>query len=142
MKQYLSIIAFIISLIFLNGCTENISYSGKIINYSGDFYNKLNSKKEVVDNLGQPSFIDFVEKKYYYFTEKKITKNFFDSNISERKLFVFHFNSDNTIKSINEYDLEDQIQINLIKDQTPGELIEQGLLEKIFGGVGKAPLTP
>ena len=38
--------------------------------------------------------------------------------------------------------LEDQNQINLIKDQTPGELIKQGLLEKIFGGVGKAPLTP
>jgi len=142
MKQYLSIIAFIISLFFIKGCTESISYSGKILNYNEDFYHSLNSKKEVEIKLGQPSFVDLIEKKYYYFTEKRITKNFFDSNISERKLFVFHFNSNNTIKSISHYNLEDQNQINLIKDQTSSDIIEQGLLEKIFGGVGKAPLTP
>ena len=47
MKQYLSIIAFIISLFFIKGCTESISYSGKILNYNEDFYHSLNSKKEV-----------------------------------------------------------------------------------------------
>ena len=76
MKQYLSIIAFIISLFFIKGCTESISYSGKILNYNEDFYHSLNSKKEVEIKLGQPSFVDLIEKNTIILQKKELLRIF------------------------------------------------------------------
>jgi len=51
-------------------------------------------------------------------------------------MVVFLFNENNTIKSISQFNLNDKKDIKYIKDKTPYELIERGLIEKIFGGVG------
>ena len=131
----------ILSFIFLSSCEERISYSGKINKFESKIYNNFLSKKEVEENLGIPSYIDPIEKKYFYFTEKKVTKNFFENKITERKLLVFKFNSNELIISFNEYNLNDQKEIDLIKEKTSDQILEKGLIEKIFGGVGKAPNT-
>ena len=46
-------------------CNEKILYSGKIINEENFDFSKLQNKEEVIDKLGNPNFIDPVEKKYY-----------------------------------------------------------------------------
>lgn len=141
MKHLFIILAFLLQTLFIISCTEKISYSGKIHNYKDDVFNNITSKNEVINYFGEPSFIDPIEKKYFYFSEKKITKNFFKNNVSERKLIVFEFNYNDLIKSINEFNLDDQNNTNLIKEQTSNDLIKQGLLEKIFGGIGGTPTT-
>ena len=140
-KNNLKIIILLFSIFFCSACSEKISYSGKIINLNNDSYSTLNNKKEVIENFGQPSFIDLVDKKYYYFKEKRNTKNFFKDITTERRLIVINFNNDETINFINEFNLEDQNQIKIIKEQTSNQLVKQGLLEKIFGGVGRAPTS-
>ena len=142
MKKYIQITVILSSFFLFLTCTENISYSGKIFDYDKDVYKNLTSKKKIIDYLGKPNFIDPIEKKYFYYTEKIITKNFFKNNISERKLLVFHFNNNDSIISINEFNLEDQNQTEIISEQTSNEIIKQGLLEKVFGGVGSAPVSP
>ena len=139
MKTNFKIIILILLTLTFTGCAEKITYSGKMFNLNDDIFN-FNTKNEIIDNLGQPNYIDPIEKKYFYYSEKKISKNFFNSNIVDRKLIVFHFNSNDTIKLIDEYSLDDQNQIILVEDQTSNEIIEQGLLEKIFGGVGTSTL--
>ena len=141
MKINLTIIILIISTLILTSCTEKISYSGKMFNLNENIYN-LNTKKETISYLGSPNYIDPIEKKYFYYSEKKISKNFFNNKIIDRKLIVVHFNSNDTIKSIDEYDLGSQNQIKLVEDQTTSEIFKQGLLEKVFGGIGKEPITP
>ena len=141
MKINLTIIILIISTLILTSCTEKISYSGKMFNLNENIYN-LNTKKETISYLGYPNYIDPIEKKYFYYSEKKISKNFFNNKIIDRKLIVIHFNSNDTIKSIDEYDLGSQNQIKLVEDQTTSEIFKQGLLEKVFGGIGKEPITP
>ena len=141
MKINLTIIILIISTLILTSCTEKISYSGKMFNLNENIYN-LNTKKETISYLGFPNYIDPIEKKYFYYSEKKISKNFFNNKIIDRKLIVIHFNSNDTIKSIDEYDLGSQNQIKLVEDQTTSEIFKQGLLEKVFGGIGKEPITP
>ena len=141
MKINLTIIILIISTLILTSCTEKISYSGKMFNLNENIYN-LNTKKETISYLGYPNYIDPIEKKYFYYSEKKISKNFFNNKIIDRKLIVIHFNSNDTIKSIDEYDLSSQNQIKLVEDQTTNEIFKQGLLEKVFGGIGKEPITP
>ena len=137
MKICLVIIIILFPLIII-GCSEKTSYSGKIINFNEgiETYKKLKTKKEVINVLGHPNYIDPIEKKYFYYSEKKISKNFFKNKIVDRTLIVFHFNSNDTIKLIDKYDLNNQNQIKFIEDKTFDVIIEQGILEKVFGGVG------
>ena len=98
--------------------------------------NNLSFKEEVINFLGEPNFIDPIEKKYYYYSEKKYVKNFFKQKISNRIMVVFIFNENETIKSVSQYDLNDEQDVKNIKESTPNELIKRGLIQKIFGGIG------
>ena len=63
----------ILMIIFLcSSCNEKISYSGKVLNEENIDFAKLKNKEELINKLGSPNFIDPIEKKYYYFSEKKI----------------------------------------------------------------------
>ena len=134
---------FLLMIIILcSNCNEKISYSGKVLNEENIDFTKLKNKEEVMNKLGSPNFIDPIEKKYYYFSEKRNIKNFFEQKISNRMVVVFSFNENETIKLISQYDLNDEQDIKNIKEKTPNELIKRGLLKKIFGGIGNtAPST-
>ena len=117
-------------------CNEKILYSGKIFNEENFNFAKLINKKEVVDKLGNPNFIDPIEKKYYYFSEKKYVKNFYKQMITDRIMVVFIFNENEKVSSVSQYDLNDEQDVKNIKESTPNELIKRGLIQKIFGGIG------
>ena len=129
----------LVLMIFIScvSCNEKILYTGKIFNEENFNFAKLKNKEEVVDKLGNPNFIDPIEKKYYYFSEKKYVKNFFKQKISNRLIVVFIFNENETIKSVSQYDLNDEEDVKNIKESTPNKIIKRGLIQKIFGGVGQ-----
>jgi len=136
MIKYLKIIIFISILVITLSCVETKSYSGKLIDDNFK-YNSLLNINQVTSNLGQPNFIDPIENKYYYYFEKKIKKNFFNSRIEKRKVIVFNFKKNGNVESFKQHDLNQEQQITFIKDKTKNNLIGRGLIEKIFGGVGK-----
>ena len=119
-------------------CNEKILYSGKIFYEENLDFARLKNKEEVLDKLGNPNFVDPIEKKYYYFSEKKYVKNFFHQKISNRIMVVFIFNENETIKSVSQYDLNDEQDVKNIKESTSHEIIKRGLIQKIFGGVGNS----
>jgi len=127
--------------IFFVSCNEKILYSGKILYEENFDFAKLRNKEDVIDNLGNPNFIDPIEKKYYYFSEKQYVKNFFKQKISNRIIIVFVFNENETIKLVSRYDLNDKQDLKNIKDSTPNELIKRGLMEKMLGGIGNPTPT-
>jgi len=135
---YNLILIFYTIIIF--GCSEKTLYTGKIYNNLNNDIHNLKTKSEIINYIGYPNYIDPIENKYFYYSEKKIIRNFFDNKTIYKKLIVFDFNADNTIKLINEYNLDNENDIKLVKDQTSNEIIGQGLLEKIFGGVGTSTL--
>ena len=131
------ILATLIQYIF--GCVEKTTYSGKIID-NEDFNFKILDKKELLNKFGQPSYVDNLSNKYFYYTEKKKERNFYNNKIEYSYLFVFEINSnDKIIKSES---------INLLKDknhkyrkiQTSNSIIKTGLIETIFGGIGANPM--
>jgi len=140
MFKYLKVIIFILMLFIILSCVETKSYSGKLIDENFK-YDSLLNKTQVTSKLGQPNFIDPIENKYYYYFEKRINKNIFDSRIEKRTMIVFNFEENENVQSFNQYNLNQEQQINIIKDKTKNNLINRGLIEKIFGGIGKQKLS-
>ena len=140
MFKYLKVIIFILMLFIISSCVETKSYSGKLIDENFK-YDSLLNKTQVTSKLGQPNFIDPIENKYYYYFEKRINKNIFDSRIEKRTMIVFNFEENENVQSFNQYNLNQEQKINIIKDKTKNNLIDRGLIEKIFGGIGKQTLS-
>ena len=138
MYIFFRLLLFLMIFILCLGCNEKILYSGKIFNEENFYFAKLKNKQEVVDKLGNPNFIDPIEKKYYYFSEKKYVKNFFKQKISNRIVVVFIFDENETIKSFSQYDLNDEQDVKNIKESTPNNLVKRGVIQKIFGGIGNS----
>ena len=85
-------ILLIISLLLINNCSNQISYSGKIFNEENiqklDFKNKNN----LINKLGNPSYIDPITGKFFYYLEKNRQTSAFNKDTDYSYVFVFEFN--------------------------------------------------
>ena len=131
--KFFTYLAFIILIL---GCSNKTIYSGKVINQE-DFNNiNFQNKENLISKLGNPSFIDPIDKKFYYFSEKKFKKNAFNKKTNYSYVFVFSFDEFDEILNTAVYDLTKTNDISIIKRETSSQVIQRGLLEKVFGGIG------
>tara|TARA_B100000674_G_C37760864_1_gene877872 strand:+ start:507 stop:935 length:429 start_codon:yes stop_codon:yes gene_type:complete len=130
------LITLIISLLLINNCSNQISYSGKVFNEEN--IQKLDFKKKdsLLNKLGNPSYIDPITGKFFYYLEKNKKKSAFKKDIDYSYIFVFEFDKNEIITNTSVYDLKDNENIELVKDETGSTILKRGLLEKMFGGVG------
>ena len=136
---FFKIVVIIIFSQYIFGCVEKTTYSGKIIT-NDDFNLKVLNKIELINKFGQPSYIDNLSNKYFYFTEKKKETNFFNNKIEYSYLFVFEINDNDKIISSESINLLTEKNHKYRKIQTNNNIIKKGLLETIFGGVGANPM--
>ena len=138
--RFVKFIILIILSQYIFGCVEKTTYSGKIIN-NDDLDFKISNKNELINKFGQPSFIDILSNKYFYFTEKTKETNFYNKKIEYSYLFVFEINDDDIIVDSESINLLEEKNHKYRKIQTENNIVRRGLLETIFGGVGTDPLT-
>ena len=103
------------------------------------------NREKLITKLGKPSYIDPIENKYFYFSEKSKKKSIFRREIEYSYVFVFKINQDDQIVETKVFDTKDIENIKFSNDKTSNEIVKRGLLEKIFGGVGtqqELPTTP
>ena len=88
----LRFIIFIVFLIFVNSCTTKTIYSGKIFNQ--DELEKINfvNKNNLLKELGEPSYIDPINKNFYYFSEKKEKRSIYNSKVKYSFVTYFQIN--------------------------------------------------
>ena len=142
MSKYIIYICF---LLILANCSNETFYSGKILNEEDLKDINFVNKKKLINELGYPSYIDPIENKYFYFTEKSEKKSIFKKKVKYSFVFVFKLNNENQIVETKVYNTKEIKNIKLSEDKTSNEIIQRGLLEKIFGGVGtqkELPTTP
>jgi len=142
MNKIKLILTIFFALFAFSCTTEQTIYTGKIINQDSIDYLKIKDKNQLINILGNPSYIDPIENKYFYYSEKKIYKNFFNKETINRYLLIFKFNLNQKIVSMNFYDLDDEKDIAIVKEKTKNNIIKRGFIEKIFGGVGNSPQLP
>tara|TARA_E500000178_G_scaffold268775_1_gene266486 strand:- start:189 stop:617 length:429 start_codon:yes stop_codon:yes gene_type:complete len=139
------IIIYICVFFILANCSNKITYSGKIINQED--LNSLNfqNKEKLISILGQPSYVDPIENKFFYFSEKSEKKSIFKKEVKYSYVFVFRMDDNDKIINSTAFNTKDIKNIKFSNDKTSNEIVKRGLLERIFGGVGtqqELPTTP
>ena len=125
-------------------CSEpKLIYSGKIISQNDLNNLKIYNKDDLLENFGQPSFIDPIENKYFYYSEKTKEENFFSKKKEYSYIFVFEFDQNENVIGKKVLNLNELQTTKINKMRTSNEVIKRGFIEKIFGGVGtqKVPNT-
>ena len=127
-----------INLIFaIISCSDTkITYSGKIINEKNLNNLNISNKNNLVENLGQPSFIDPIQNKYFYYFEKTKENNFFSKKDEYSYIFVFEFDQNDDVVGKKVLNLNEVKKIKMNKMKTSNQIVRRGFIEKIFGGIG------
>ena len=138
-------IFYICIFFILANCSNKTTYSGKILN--NEELNEINftNKEKLISRLGNPSYIDPIENKFFYFSEKSQKKSIFKKEIKYSYVFVFKLNENEEIIETKVFNTKDIDTIKFSDDKTSNQIVKRGLLEKIFGGVGtqqELPTTP
>ena len=136
-----SISVFILLIILIN-CSNQTIYSGKILNEESFEDINFKDKNNLVSKLGEPSFVDPISKKYFYYSEKKMKKSIFNKKTNYSYVFIFEFDKNNIIINSKVFDLKNKQTVKLIEDETSNEIIKRGIIERIFGGVGPNQSLP
>ena len=138
-------LVYIFIFLILANCSEKISYSGKLLNQEELKNINFKNKENLINQLGYPSYVDPVENKFFYFSEKSSKKSIFKKEIEYSYVFVFKMDKNDKIIESKAYDTKNVESIKFSNDKTSNDIIQRGLLEKIFGGVGtqqELPTTP
>ncbi len=141
----LKLLLYICFFFILANCSNKTTFSGKILN--SEEFEDINfiNKEKLISRLGRPSYIDPIEKKFFYFSEKSEKKSILQKKIKYSYVFVFTINDEDQIIDTEVFDIKDIKNVKLSNDKTTNEIVKRGLLEKIFGGVGtqqELPTTP
>jgi len=136
---------YICIFLILANCSNKTTYSGKILN--NEELKEINfiNKNKLISKLGTPSYVDPIENKYFYFSEKSEKKSIFNKEVKYSFVFVFKIDENDQITNSEVFNIKDIKNVKLSKDKTTNEVVRRGLLEKIFGGVGtqqELPTTP
>ena len=139
------IIFYICIFFILANCSNKTTYSGKILNNEELKEINFTNKEKLISKLGNPSYIDPIENKYFYFSEKSEKKSIFKKEIKYSYVFVFKIDENDQIINSQVFNIKDIKNVKFSNDKTSNEIVKRGLLEKIFGGVGtqqELPTTP
>jgi outer membrane protein assembly factor BamE (lipoprotein component of BamABCDE complex) len=137
--SFIKILITVILSQYIFGCVEKTTYSGKIIT-NDNLDLKILDKNELINKFGQPSYVDNLSNKYFYFTEKKKETNFYNKRIEYSYLFVFEINDNDKIVNSESINLLKEKNHKYRKIQTNNNIIKRGLLETVFGGIGTNPM--
>ena len=137
---------FYICIFFiLANCSNKTTYSGKMLSLEELQNINFENSEKLISQLGYPSFIDPIENKYFYFSEKSEKKSILTKEVNYSYIFVFKLDKNDQIIETKVFDIKNVENINFSNDKTSNEIVKRGLLEKIFGGVGtqqELPTTP
>ena len=132
----------IVMFFFIYSCTHKTIYSGKILNQDNFTNINFSNQKNLINNFGYPSYIDPINNKYFYYAQMEEKESAFKKKLNYSVVFVFEFDKDNKIKNSKVYDLKNKDNLSVINEITENEIVQRGLLEKIFGGVGPQQEIP
>jgi outer membrane protein assembly factor BamE (lipoprotein component of BamABCDE complex) len=100
----------------------------------------VDTKSSVLQRLGSPSTTAvFDQTSWYYISSTQQRFAFYNPTTVEREVLVVRFGADDVVTAVDRYGVERGQVVAYSEDATPTRGRELGLLEQIFGSVGRAP---
>ncbi|HBJ91501.1 MULTISPECIES: outer membrane protein assembly factor BamE [Ponticaulis] len=99
------------------------------------------NRSTVLGSLGSPSTTSlFDDNTWIYLSATRERFAFYHPRVVERTIVAIRFGEDDVVEEVLQYDQEDGRVINYASRETPTRGRELGLLEQIFGNVGRVAL--
>ena len=98
----------------------------------------VDTKDAVVDKLGSPSTIaTFDDDTWIYVNKRSEVFAFFEPTVLSQNVVAINFDPEGRVEEIRRFTLEDGRLIDPVTRKTPTQGRELGLLEQLFGNVGR-----
>ena len=96
------------------------------------------NRRKVARLLGSPSSVStFESDTWYYISKRTSTVAFFDPKVLDQRILAVDFDDNGVVKEIRRFTLEDARNIQLVERKTVTRGRELGLLEQLFGNIGR-----
>jgi outer membrane protein assembly factor BamE (lipoprotein component of BamABCDE complex) len=129
-----------IGVLTISGCSKNLKQKGYNFNQV-DFQSlsvNKSSKEDVLNILGSPSTAsEFGDQTWFYISSKKESFAFMKPKLIEQKIIAIHFDNNNMIDNIENYQLDQAKIVEFSNDFTPTGGDDDRLVKKLFGNIGK-----
>ncbi len=121
------------------GCAAQVSNHGHV--FTQDEIAQIRpgmSKDQVKLVLGTPDTQSSIGgDAFYYISSRHETLAFLPSKVVDRKILAVYFDEYNTTKKVVHYGLKDGKVIDMASGETPSHGRELGLIQQMFGNLGK-----
>lgn len=100
----------------------------------------VDTKETVLKRLGTASTESMVDQlTWYYVTSVQERFAFYEARTVDRTVLAIRFREDGVVDSIDSFGMERGKVVRYSEDRTPTRGRELGIIEQIFGNVGRAP---
>lgn len=98
----------------------------------------VHGREDVRNVLGSPSVIStFDDNTWYYIGRKTEQYAFFKRKTIEQQVLIVRYGGDGLVEKISRLDKSDGREIDLVQRETPSAGRKLGLLEQLFGNIGR-----
>jgi outer membrane protein assembly factor BamE (lipoprotein component of BamABCDE complex) len=98
----------------------------------------VTSREEVARLLGSPSALaTFEDGRWYYVTQRRESRSFFQSNITEQEVLTVTFDDRGIVQGIDRHGLDQAMAIDPESDSTQTLGNELGVVEQLIGNIGR-----
>lgn len=98
----------------------------------------VHGREDVRTVLGAPSVVSTFDENIWYYIGRRTTQYaFFERNVVEQQVLIVHFTPEGPVDRISRLDKSDGREVELVERETPSAGRQLGLLEQLFGNVGR-----
>lgn len=136
----ISLLGGLALLLAVSACTPTQEVRGYVPNEAAISKLKIgaDNRNKVARLIGSPSSIStFESKTWYYISKRSEHLAFFDEKVLDQQVVAIDFDDQGTISDVRHYKLDDARKIVMVGRVTPTRGRELGLLEQIFGNIGR-----
>ena len=122
------------------GCAADIDQRGHIFDEDGlqNIQIGTTGRDELIRLLGTPNILPVSGDASWYYVGGEVERfAFYRPEILERRIVAVHFDDNDIVAGMELYSLEDGQEIALVEKETPSRGRDIGVLEEIFGNIGR-----
>lgn len=132
--------AALATVLLVAGCAAEVSVHGVALDPEdvADVAPGQSDKADVESKLGTPSTVGtFNADVWYYMSETRAQKAFFDPKVLERKIIAITFDEQALVEDVYTYTEVDGQEIKIASRVTPTAGNELTILQQLFGNLGR-----